>query len=70
MQVTMKEEMKEFLYYRKATIFITQPAKTFCLPYYACLFSSTKLVIKAEQDLPGTDRRSGERLREGGRVEK
>jgi hypothetical protein len=26
-----------------------------CLPYYACLFSSTKLVIKAEQDLPGTE---------------
>jgi hypothetical protein len=31
-----------------------------CLPYYACVFSSTKLVIKAEQDLPGI---------EGGRVE-
>jgi hypothetical protein len=25
-----------------------------CFPYYACLFSSTKLVIKAEQDLPET----------------
>jgi hypothetical protein len=25
------------------------------LPYYACVFSSTKLVIKAEQDLPGTE---------------
>jgi hypothetical protein len=35
--------------------------KTFCLPYYAFLFSLTKLVIKAEQDLPGT---------EGGRVER
>jgi hypothetical protein len=27
-----------------------------CLPYYAYVFSSTKLVIKAEQDLPGTER--------------
>jgi hypothetical protein len=26
-----------------------------CLPYHACVFSSTKLVIKAEQDLPGTE---------------
>jgi hypothetical protein len=26
-----------------------------CLPYYAYVFSSTKLVIMAEQDLPGTD---------------
>jgi hypothetical protein len=26
-----------------------------CLPYYACVFSSTKLVIKAEKDLPGTE---------------
>jgi hypothetical protein len=38
----------------------TQLAKTLCLPYYAHVFSSTKLVIKAEQDLSGT---------EGGRVE-
>jgi hypothetical protein len=28
-----------------------------CLPYYACVFSSTKLVIRAEQDLPGTEGR-------------
>jgi hypothetical protein len=26
-----------------------------CLPYYAYVFSSTKLVIKAEHDLPGTE---------------
>jgi hypothetical protein len=26
-----------------------------CLPYYACVFSSTKLVIRTEQDLPGTE---------------
>jgi hypothetical protein len=26
-----------------------------CLPYYNCVFSSTKLVIRAEQDLPGTE---------------
>jgi hypothetical protein len=38
-------------------------AKTLCLPYYACVFSSTKLVIRAEQYLPGTE---GERRREGG----
>jgi hypothetical protein len=25
------------------------------LPYYAYIFSSTKLVIRAEQDLPGTE---------------
>jgi hypothetical protein len=26
-----------------------------CLPYYACVFSSTKLVIRAEQVLPETE---------------
>jgi hypothetical protein len=39
------------------------------LPYYACVISSIKLVIRAEQDLPGNERGSlagGE----GGRVEK
>jgi hypothetical protein len=35
-----------------------------CLPYYACVFSSTKLVIRAEQDLPGTE--WGERGEGGG----
>jgi small ligand-binding sensory domain FIST len=30
-------------------------AKVLCLPYYACVFSSTKFVIRAEQDLPGTE---------------
>jgi hypothetical protein len=40
------------------------------LPYYACAFSSTKLVIRAEQDLPGTERGKGLRMGEGGRVEK
>jgi hypothetical protein len=34
-----------------------------CLPYYACVFSSTKLVINAEQDLPVTE---GEWWGEGG----
>jgi hypothetical protein len=48
---------------------LTQLAKTLCLPYYACLFSSTKLLIKAEQDLPGTERGRGERVRERGRGE-
>jgi hypothetical protein len=41
-----------------------------CLPYYACVFSSVKSVIRAEQDLPGTEEGRGERMREGGRVEK
>jgi hypothetical protein len=31
-----------------------------CLPYYAYVFSSTKLVIRTEQDLPGTERGRGE----------
>jgi hypothetical protein len=36
----------------------------------ACLFSSTKLVIKAEQDLPGTEWERGEKVGEGSRGEK
>jgi hypothetical protein len=36
----------------------------------ACLFSSTKLVIKAVQDLPGTEGGREERSGEGGRREK
>jgi hypothetical protein len=32
-----------------------------CLPYCAYVFSSTKLVIRAEQDLPGTGRGEGGR---------
>jgi hypothetical protein len=40
-----------------------------CLPYYACVFSSTKLVKRAEQDLPGTEggrgREEGDRGRGG-----
>jgi hypothetical protein len=42
---------------------LTQLAKTLCLPYYAYVFSSTKLEIKAEQVLPGSE---GERGKEGG----
>jgi hypothetical protein len=30
-----------------------------CLPDYAYVFSSTKLVIKTEKDLPGTERGRG-----------
>jgi hypothetical protein len=26
-----------------------------CLTYYACVFSSTKVVINAEQELPGLE---------------
>jgi hypothetical protein len=40
-----------------------------CLPYYAYVIFSTKLVIRAEQDLPGTEWGKGERVGEGGRVE-
>jgi hypothetical protein len=46
---------------------ITQLAKMLCLAYYACVFSSTKLEIRAEQDLPGSE---GGREREGSRGEK
>jgi hypothetical protein len=31
-----------------------QLAKTLCLPYYAYIFSSAKLEIRAEQVLPGS----------------
>jgi hypothetical protein len=34
---------------------LTQVAKTLCPPYYAYVISSTKSVIRAEQDLPGTE---------------
>jgi hypothetical protein len=37
-----------------------------CLPYYAYVFSSTKAVIRAEQDLPGTEWGRGEEEEEAG----
>jgi hypothetical protein len=37
-----------------------------CHPYYAYVFSSTKLVIRAKQVLPGTEWGRGERVGEGG----
>jgi hypothetical protein len=37
-----------------------------CLPYYAYVFSSTKLEIRAEQDLTGTEQ-GREVCGEGGR---
>jgi hypothetical protein len=37
----------------------------FCLPYQASVFSSTKLMIKAKQDLPGTERGEEGEKREG-----
>jgi hypothetical protein len=46
---------------------LTQLAKTLCLPYYAWLFSSTKLVVKVEQVLPGTEGERRERVGEGSR---
>jgi hypothetical protein len=30
-----------------------------CLPYYPYVFSSTKLEIRAEQDLPGSEGEEG-----------
>jgi hypothetical protein len=44
-------------------ISLTQLAKMLCLSYYAYVSSSTKLEIRAEQVLPGTERLRG---REGG----
>jgi hypothetical protein len=41
-----------------------------CLPYYACDFSSTKLVIRAEQDLPRTEAGRERESEEGGKGEK
>jgi hypothetical protein len=38
-----------------------------CLPYYAYVFSSSKLVIRAENDLPGSEGGRGERGERGGR---
>jgi hypothetical protein len=37
-----------------------------CLSYYAYVFSSTKLEIRAEQVLPGSEGGWGERVRVGG----
>jgi hypothetical protein len=34
---------------------LTQLEKTFCLSYYAYVFSSTKLELSAEQVLPGSE---------------
>jgi hypothetical protein len=37
-----------------------------CLPYYAYVFSSTKLEIRAEQVLPGREGGGRKRVREAG----
>jgi hypothetical protein len=39
-----------------------------CLPYYAYVFSSTKLEIRAEQVLPGSKGGGGKRMGEGGEM--
>jgi hypothetical protein len=36
-----------------------------CLPYYAYVFFSTKLVLRAEQDLPGSEGEAGGKGRWG-----
>jgi hypothetical protein len=40
----------------KAMLGISQLAKMLCLSYYACVFSSTKLEIRAEQVMPGSEK--------------
>jgi hypothetical protein len=45
---------------------LTQLAETLCLPYYAYVFSSTKLEIRAEQVLPGSKGEGGKRVEEAG----
>jgi hypothetical protein len=45
-------------------------AKMLCVPYYVYVFSSTKLEIRAEQFLPGSEVGGWERVVEGGRGEK
>jgi hypothetical protein len=47
-----------------AEISSSQLAKTLCLSYYAYVFSSTKLEIRADQVLPGSE--EGGRERGGG----
>jgi hypothetical protein len=41
-----------------------------CLPYYACVFSSTKLEIRAEQVLPGSEGEGVEKVGKGCKGEK
>jgi hypothetical protein len=42
-----------------------------CLLYYAYVISSTNLVMRAKQDLPGNEQgERGERAESGGRMEK
>jgi hypothetical protein len=36
-----------------------------CLPYHAYVFSSTKLEIRTEQVLPGSERERGEMVERG-----
>jgi hypothetical protein len=45
------------------TVYLSLTKKTFCLPYYSYVFSSTELNIRAEQVLPGSEgaRRGGRR---------
>jgi hypothetical protein len=47
---------------------LTQLAKMLCPPYNADVFSSTKLLIRAEQDLPGTGWGEGGGGRQGGEM--
>jgi hypothetical protein len=47
-----------------------QLPKPLCVPYYAYVFSSTKLEIRAEQDLTGSEGVRGREVEEGGRGEK
>jgi hypothetical protein len=48
---------------------LTQLEKPLCLPFYAYVFSSTKLEIRAEQALPGSEEGREKKGREGEQVE-
>jgi hypothetical protein len=45
---------------------LTQLVKMLCHPYYAYVFSSTKLKIRAEQLLPGSEGEGGEKVEDEG----
>jgi hypothetical protein len=52
----------------EAMLGISQLAKMLCLSYYAYVFSSTKLEIRAEQVLPGSKGGRGGSRGQGGKM--
>jgi hypothetical protein len=49
---------------------LSQLVKFLCLPFYVCVLSSTKLEIRAEQVLPGSEGVEGGEVGEGGQGKK